>query len=61
MEERAVSKRMGTDKLRRHINTGAQYVTGPDASCLMHLKGIARGMGADIKFKHIVEILSAGL
>ena len=61
IEESAVSKRMGTDKLTRHIQTGAQYITGPDASCLMHLKRIAHGMGADIQFKHIVEILAAGL
>ena len=61
VEERAVSQRMGRDKLKRHIDTGAQYVTGPDASCLMHLKGIARKTGANIKFKHIVEILAAGL
>ena len=61
VEERAVSQRMGRDKLQRHINTGAKYITGPDASCLMHLKGIARKTGADIQFKHIVEILAAGL
>ena len=61
VEERAVSQRMGKDKLQRHISTGAQYITGPDASCLMHLKGIAGSTRAKIKFKHIVEILAAGL
>lgn len=61
VEERAVSQRMGKDKLQRHINTGAQYITGPDASCLLHLKGIAHSSGAKIQFKHIVEILAAGL
>ena len=61
IEERAVSQRMGKDKLQRHIDTGAQYITGPDASCLMHLKAIARSTGASIQFKHIVEILASGL
>lgn len=61
VEESAVSQRMGRDKLQRHINTGAQYITGPDASCLMHLKRIAKGTGAGIQFKHVVEILAAGL
>lgn len=61
VEERAVSTRMGRDKVQRHAATGAQYVTGPDSSCLLHLKGIARSVKAPIKFKHIVEILAAGL
>lgn len=60
-EENAVSQRMGREKLQRHIDTGAQYITGPDSSCLMHLKSIAKKTGADIHFKHIVEILAAGL
>ena len=61
VEKRAISQRMGREKLARHIATGAQFITGPDASCLMHLKGIARKTRADIKFIHIVEILAAGL
>ena len=61
VEEKAVSQRMGRDKVLRHQKTGAQYVTGPDSACLMHLGGIARNMGLDLEFKHIVEILAAGL
>lgn len=61
VEEPAVSTRMGQDKLRRHIETGAEYVTGPDSSCLMHLEGIARKGGESIKFIHVVQILAAGL
>ena len=62
VEETAVSARMGLDKLRRHIATGAEYVTGPDSSCLMHMEGVARKQGiGDIKFIHVAEILSAGL
>lgn len=61
VEEPAVSTRMGIDKLERHIATGAEYVTGPDSSCLMHLEGVARRQKKDIRFIHVVQILAAGL
>ena len=61
IEEKAVSIKMGEDKLRRHIETGAEYITGPDSSCLMHMQGIARNGKYHIKFKHVVEILAAGI
>lgn len=61
VEETAVSTQMGIDKVNRHIATGAEYVTGPDSSCLMHMAGVAKKQGLDIKFKHVVEILAAGL
>ena len=61
VEETAVSAQMGRDKVERHIATGAEYVTGPDCSCLMHMAGVAKKQGLDIKFKHIVEILATGL
>jgi L-lactate dehydrogenase complex protein LldE len=61
VEETAVSAQMGRDKLERHIATGAEYVTGPDCSCLMHMAGIARKQGLKIDFKHVVEILATGL
>lgn len=61
VEEPDVSVQMGTDKVERHIATGAEYVTGPDSSCLMHMQGIARRKNLPIKFIHVVEILAAGL
>lgn len=61
VEETAVSAQMGRDKVERHIATGAEYVTGPDCSCLMHMAGVAKKQGLGIKFKHVVEILAAGL
>jgi len=61
IEETAVSTQMGLDKVNRHIQTGAEYVTGPDCSCLMHMAGIAKRQGLNIQFKHVVEILAAGL
>lgn len=61
VEETAVSVQMGIDKVARHIQTGAEYVTGPDCSCLMHMAGVAKRQGQKIEFKHAVEILAAGL
>ena len=61
VEEQAVSARMGLEKVRRHMATGAEYVTGPDSSCLMHMQGVAKKQGLDIQFIHVVQILAAGL
>jgi L-lactate dehydrogenase complex protein LldE len=61
VEETAVCAQMGLDKVERHIQTGAEYVTGPDCSCLMHMAGVAKKQGLKIEFKHVVEILAAGL
>jgi len=62
VEEKAVSARMGLEKVKRHIATGAEYITGPDSSCLMHMRGIAEKQGIkDIHFIHVAQILSAGL
>ncbi len=61
IEEPDVSMRMGQDKIRRHMDTGADFVTGPDSSCLMHMQGIARKQNLPIQFIHVVQILAAGL
>ena len=61
IEETAICAQMGKDKVERHMQTGAEYITGPDCSCLMHMAGVAKKQGFDIKFKHVVEILAAGL
>ena len=61
VEETAVSAQMGRDKVERHMQTGAEYITGPDCSCLMHMAGVAKKQGLNIQFKHVVEILAAGL
>lgn len=61
VEELGVSAHMGSTKLQRHIDTGAECITGPDCSCLMHMAGVAAKEGKGIPFKHVVEILAAGL
>ena len=47
------------DKVRRHMATGAEYITGADASCLMHQQGIIDHDRLPIKTIHIVEILNS--
>ena len=61
VEETAISEQMGIDKVQRHMKTGARFITGPDCSCLMHMAGVAKKQGLDVEFKHVVEILAAGL
>lgn len=60
-EENAVSIRMGRDKIRDHMSTGAEYITGADSSCLMHLQGIIDRERLPIKTLHIVQILASNL
>lgn len=59
IEESAVSGCMGRDKVRDHISTGAEYITGADSSCLMHMQGVIEKERLAIRTKHIVEILTA--
>ena len=61
VEEPDVSIRMGNDKVDRHIATGAEYVTGADSSCLMHMEGLAKREKKNIKFIHVSQILAAGI
>lgn len=61
VEETAVCAQMGKDKVERHMATGARFITGPDCSCLMHMAGVAKKNGLEVQFKHVVEILAAGL
>lgn len=61
VEEPDVSIRMGEEKIARHMATGAEYITGPDSSCLMHMAGIAKREKKPIKFIHVAQILAAGI
>lgn len=59
VEEQAVSVCMAKEKIRRHAATGAEYITGADSSCLMHMQGVIDREHLPIRTIHIVEILSA--
>ncbi len=57
--EEAVSVKMGKDRVKDHENNGAEFITGVDMSCLMHLEGILKRKKSNIKVKHIAEILNS--
>jgi L-lactate dehydrogenase complex protein LldE len=58
--EEAVSSKMGQDRVEDHLEHGAEYITGVDMSCLMHMEGILKRGGSKVKVIHIAEILNAG-
>ena len=61
MEEKEVSVCMGRDKVRDHMSTGAEYITGADSSCLMHMQGVIDHDKLPIRTIHAVEILNSKL
>ena len=52
---------MAQDKIRHHMETGAEYITGADSSCLMHMQGVIDREHLPVKTIHIVEILASQL
>jgi L-lactate dehydrogenase complex protein LldE len=56
--EEPVSARMGQDKVRDHVDAGAEVIVSTDMSCTMHQKGCAERMGAPVKFLHIAQVLN---
>ena len=56
-----LSTRMGRDRVRALAATEAEYVTGSDVSCLLHLDGVARREGLGPRPIHLAEILASGL
>ncbi len=57
--EEAVSVKMGKDRVADHLKHGAEYITGADMSCLMHMEGILKRSKSAVKVLHIAEILNA--
>lgn len=60
VSEEAVSVKMGKDRVTDHLQHDAEFITGNDMSCLMHLEGILRRQKSATKIIHIAEILNAG-
>jgi L-lactate dehydrogenase complex protein LldE len=52
-----LSARMGRDRLRAFAEVGAEYVTGTDASCLLHLEGVRGREGSGPRAIHLAQIL----
>jgi L-lactate dehydrogenase complex protein LldE len=58
INESAISAFMGKDRIKDHLNAGAEIITGADLSCLMHLDGLIRREGKPLRVMHVVEILN---
>ena len=56
--EEGVSAKMGHDKVRDQLQSGAEYVTSSDSSCLLHPQGCADRAGIAVKHIHIAKILN---
>jgi L-lactate dehydrogenase complex protein LldE len=56
--EEAVSAKMGKDRVSDHLQHGAEFITGVDMSCLMHMEGILKRQKNNVQVKHIAEILN---
>ena len=55
-----ISTAMAEQKVERALETGAEYITSTEASCLMHLEGYIKKHKLPIKTIHIADILASG-
>ncbi len=55
--EEAISVAMGKDRIKDHMDSNVEVMTGADMSCLMHMQGIMNRDKTPIKVMHISEIL----
>jgi len=56
----SISVAMGDQKADNAQATGAQYLISTDLSCLMHIDGVMKNKGVDIKAMHIADVLASG-
>ena len=61
VSEAAVSVMMGKDRLADHKAAGAEVMTANDASCLMHLGGLAERNLVPLKIVHVAELLAQAI
>lgn len=54
-----ISEQMVNEKVRHVEETGAEYLIGADAGCLMNIGGRIERQGKPIKVLHIAEILNS--
>ena len=57
--EEAISVKMGKDRIKDHLDSGVEVITGADHSCLMHLEGLINRNKQPLKAMHIAEILNS--
>lgn len=55
-----ISTAMAEQKVQNALDTGAEYIVGTEASCLMHLATYIEKQKLPIKTIHIVDVLASG-
>lgn len=61
VKEEALSVVMGNDRIADHESAGAEYITGADVSCLMHMDGLIRRQQRKLRVVHFAEILNGSV
>ena len=56
--EDAISVAMGKARLQDHLDSGSEYITGIDLSCMMHMQGIIDREKLPLKIVHVAQILA---
>ncbi len=56
--QEAISVAMGKDRIKDHLSSNAQVMTGADMSCLMHMEGLINRNNEPLKVMHIIDILA---
>ena len=53
-----ISIAMADQKITNAVETKAEYLISTDMSCLMHIDGLIKNKGADIKVLHLADVLA---
>jgi L-lactate dehydrogenase complex protein LldE len=54
----SISIAMGDQKINHAYTTGAEYLISTDMSCLMHLDGVVKNKGLNLKVMHLADVLA---
>ncbi|MBI2730176.1 MAG: (Fe-S)-binding protein [Sphingobacteriales bacterium] len=57
----AISVAMADQKITNALETGAQYIISTDLSCLMHIDGVIKNKGLNLKTLHIADVLAGAV
>jgi L-lactate dehydrogenase complex protein LldE len=57
----AISVAMADQKITNALETGAQYIISTDLSCLMHIDGVIKNKGVNLRTMHIADVLANNL
>ncbi len=57
-DEPEVSSLMGRDRIRDHVDAGAEVIVSADSSCLLHLDGLLRRDAVPVPVMHVAEVFA---